>query len=109
MVSSIEEFKVLPSSLEVDEVIACFQTRWDASYDMKLIVRNKRLYLHIMWAYLEQQSFPLDEAEYRLHIAEIVEVRIFIVNNFREFVSNFLLKESFLEDVSFFYFVENSF
>ena len=60
--------------LHVDEVIDCFLKRWDASYDLQLVVRNKRLYLQVMWAYLEQQSFPLDESAYRLHLAQVLDV-----------------------------------
>ena len=63
-----------PPSLEVDEVINCLIRRWDVSYDLQLVVKSKRLYLQVMWAYQEQQSFPLDESAYRLHIAEILEV-----------------------------------
>ena len=63
-----------PSPLTVDEVIGCLQQRWQASYDLQLVVRRKRLYLQVMWAYLEQQSFPLDEAAYREHIAKVIDV-----------------------------------
>ena len=27
-----------------------------------------------MWAYLERQSFPMDEVTYRAHIAEVLDV-----------------------------------
>ena len=27
-----------------------------------------------MWAYLEQQSFPMDEETYRVHVNEVLEV-----------------------------------
>ena len=63
-----------PEPLTVDEVIGCLQQRWQASYDLQLVVRRGRLYLQVMWAYLEQQSFPLDEAAYREHIAQVVDV-----------------------------------
>ena len=49
--------------LTVDEVIDLLRERWQASYDMQLVVRRKRMYLQVMWAYLEQQSFPLNEEE----------------------------------------------
>lgn len=62
------------SPLVVDEVIACLRKRWQASYDMQLVVRRKRLYLQVMWAYLEQQSFPLDEDGYRANLATVIEV-----------------------------------
>ena len=60
--------------LTVDEVIDLLQERWQASYDMQLVVRRKRMYLQVMWAYLEQQSFPLNEEEYRTHLAQVVDV-----------------------------------
>ena len=63
-----------PRPLTVDEVICCLQQRWQASYDLQLVVRRKRLYFQVMWAYLEQQSFPLDETAYREHIAQVIDV-----------------------------------
>ncbi len=60
--------------LTVDEVINLLRERWQASYDMQLVVRRKRMYLQVMWAYLEQQSFPLNEEEYRTHLAQVVDV-----------------------------------
>jgi hypothetical protein len=63
-----------PEPLTVEEVIACLQRRWQASYDLQLVVRQGRLYVQVMWAYLEQQSFPLEEAAYRAHLAEVLEV-----------------------------------
>ncbi len=63
---------ILP--LNVNEVVELLQDRWQASYDMQLVVRRKRMYLQVMWAYLEQQSFPLNEEEYRTHIAQVIDV-----------------------------------
>lgn len=60
--------------LTVDEVIDLLRKRWQASYDMQLVVRRKRMYLQVMWAYLEQQSFPLNEEEYRTHLAQVLDV-----------------------------------
>ena len=60
--------------LGVDEVITCLRDRWQATYDLQLVVRRQRLYLQVMWAYLEQQSFPMDDDTYRQHIAEILDV-----------------------------------
>ena len=75
--------------LSVNEVITCLRYRWGVTYDMQLFVRKKRLYLQIMWGYLEQQSFPMDEEEYRDHINEILEVinRIGRANLVREWLS----------------------
>ena len=60
--------------LAVEEVIGCLRQRWRATYDLQLVVRRRRLYLHVMWAYLEQQSFPMDENSYRAHLAEVLDV-----------------------------------
>tara|TARA_A100001037_G_scaffold273271_1_gene270049 strand:- start:416 stop:748 length:333 start_codon:yes stop_codon:yes gene_type:complete len=60
--------------LDADEVISCLRDRWEVTYDIQLVQRGKRLYLHLMWAYLEQKSFPLDEATFRAHIQNVVEV-----------------------------------
>ncbi len=60
--------------LEVDEVITCLRNRWNASYDLRIVVRDQRLYLQIMWNHLEQQSFPMSEEEYRMHLNDVVEV-----------------------------------
>ncbi len=63
-----------PDCLGVDEVIACLRERWGATYDLRLLVKGQKLYLQLMWAYLEQQSFPLDEEAYRVHLNELLEV-----------------------------------
>ena len=60
--------------LEVEEVISCLRNRWEVTYDIQLMQRGKRLYLQIMWRYLEQQSFPLDEDSYRSHLQFVLEV-----------------------------------
>ena len=48
--------------------------RWDVSYDLQLVVRNKNLVLQLMWKYLEQQTFPLSEKDYLIHLNEILEI-----------------------------------
>lgn len=60
--------------LSADEVIACLRRRWKATYDVQLVVRRRRLYLQVMWAYLEQQSFPMDELAYHSHLSEVLAV-----------------------------------
>ena len=60
--------------LGADEVIECFRKRWNATYDVQLVVRRKSLYFQVMWAYLEQQSFPLNEEEYRSRLNNILEI-----------------------------------
>ncbi len=83
-------FPVQESSLplEVDEVINFLRRKWEVSYDLRLVVRDKSLFLQVMWSYLEQQSFPLDEKNYRLHLHEVVEVinRIGVAGLVREWL-----------------------
>ena len=64
--------KSLP--LAVDEVIDCLRFRWEVTYELRLVVRRNCLYLQVMWGYLEQQSFPLDERTYRNNLGELLEV-----------------------------------
>ena len=54
-----------------EELIDLLSRRWRASYDMQLVQRRGRLYLQGMWAYLEQQSFPLAADAYSEHIASL--------------------------------------
>ncbi len=74
--------------LSAEEIIQCLRNRWKVTYDIQLIVRKKRLYLQIMWAYLEQQSFPMDEEEYRNHLNELLEIinRLGLAANVREWI-----------------------
>lgn len=53
------------------ELIAVLRSRWQASYDLQLVQRRGRLYLQVMWAYLEQQSFPLSTEAYGLRLEEV--------------------------------------
>ena len=54
------------------EVLGILRDRWQASYDLQLIQRRGRLYLQVMWAYLEQQSFPLTPEAYEAKLEELV-------------------------------------
>ena len=58
--------------LTAEEVIALLRERWKASYDLQLVRRRERVYLQVMWGYLEQQSFPMSPDEYTAHIGELV-------------------------------------
>ena len=60
--------------LEVEEVIRFLQKRWVVTYELKLLVKGKSLFLQIMWGFLEQQSFPLSEEKYREELAKIIDV-----------------------------------
>ncbi|WP_416676386.1 DUF3067 family protein [Egbenema bharatensis] len=45
--------------------------KWGRSYDVQLRRGTGKVFLQVMWKYLEQASFPLSEAEYLAHLDEI--------------------------------------
>ena len=63
----------LAMPLTAAELLSILRERWGASYDLQLHRRAGRLYLQVMWAYLEQQSFPLSEADYLERLEQLVE------------------------------------
>jgi Domain of unknown function (DUF3067) len=42
--------------------------KWGRSYDVQLRRTQGKIFVQIMWKYLEQASFPLDEADYQGHL-----------------------------------------
>jgi hypothetical protein len=58
--------------LRREELLTLLRTRWQATYDLQLVQRRGRLYLHVMWGYLEQQSFPLTPQAFEEHLEELV-------------------------------------
>ena len=63
-----------PIPLAVEEVIGCLRRRWGVTYDLKLLVKKDRIYLQMMWGFLEQQSFPLDEETFKENLSRILEI-----------------------------------
>ena len=45
--------------------------KWGRSYDVQLRRTQNKVFLQVMWKYLEQVSFPLSEAEYQAHLDTI--------------------------------------
>lgn len=45
--------------------------KWGRSYDLQLRRSKGKIFLQIMWKYLEQASFPVSKAEYLEHLNEI--------------------------------------
>ncbi len=45
--------------------------KWGRSYDVQLRRTQGKLFLQVMWKYLEQASFPLNESEYLEHLHSI--------------------------------------
>ena len=60
--------------LEVDEVVLCLRRRWGVTYDLKLLIKRDRIYLQMMWGFLEQQSFPLDEETFKENLNRTLEI-----------------------------------
>lgn len=58
-------------ALSAPELIELLRQRWQASYDLRLVQRQGRLYFQVMWGHLEQQSFPMSAEAYEEHIAEV--------------------------------------
>ncbi|MCL6435867.1 MAG: DUF3067 family protein [Leptolyngbyaceae cyanobacterium HOT.MB2.61] len=42
--------------------------KWGRSYDVQLRRTQGKIFLLVMWKYLEQASFPLTEGEYLAHL-----------------------------------------
>ena len=60
--------------LEPEEVMECLRRRWGVTYDLKLLIKRDRIYLQMMWGFLEQQSFPMDEETYRENLNRTLEI-----------------------------------
>jgi len=45
--------------------------KWGCSYDVQLRRSSGKIFLQIMWKYVEQVSFPLSETEYQEHLDNI--------------------------------------
>jgi Domain of unknown function (DUF3067) len=45
--------------------------KWGYSYDVQLKKIPNKIYLQVMWKYLEQASFPLSEADYLAHLDNV--------------------------------------
>lgn len=45
--------------------------KWGRSYDVQLRRTQGKIFLQVMWKYLEQASFPLSEADYQAHLDDI--------------------------------------
>jgi Domain of unknown function (DUF3067) len=45
--------------------------KWGRSYDVQLRRTQGKIFMQIMWKYLEQASFPLNEGEYQEHLDRV--------------------------------------
>lgn len=46
-------------------------TKWGRSYDVQLRRTQGKVFLQVMWKYLEQASFPMTEADYLAHLETV--------------------------------------
>lgn len=56
-----------------EELHQLLLTKWGRSYDVQLRRSQGKVFLQIMWKYLEQASFPLTETEYLAHLDAVAE------------------------------------
>ncbi|MCU0525282.1 MAG: DUF3067 family protein [Elainella sp. Prado103] len=54
-----------------DELHQLLLTKWGRSFDLQIRRVQDKVYLQVMWKYLEQASFPMSEAEYLEHLNTI--------------------------------------
>ncbi len=45
--------------------------KWGRSYDIQLRRTQGKIFVQVMWKYLEQASFPLSEADYFAHLETV--------------------------------------
>ena len=60
--------------LEAEEVMECLRRRWGVTYDLRLLIKRDRIYLQMMWGFLEQQSFPMNEEIFKEHLNRTLEI-----------------------------------
>ena len=51
-----------------EELRRVLMSKWGRSYDIQFRRVQGKLYVLIMWRYLEQASFPISEADYLEHL-----------------------------------------
>lgn len=47
------------------------QAKWGRSYDIRLRRTQGKIFVQVMWRYLEQVSFPMTETEYFEHLEAV--------------------------------------
>jgi len=55
------------------ELQALIRNKWGQSYDLQLRRIKGKVFIQVMWKYLEQVSFPLSEQEYINHLNVIAQ------------------------------------
>ncbi|CAL8460829.1 g360 [Coccomyxa elongata] len=61
------------TSISGEELRELIVEKWGRSYDTRLHKRGRRMYLQIMWKFLEQRSFHMNELEYQAQLDAVAE------------------------------------
>lgn len=56
------------TGLELRQLIV---DKWGRSYDVQLRRTQGKIFVQVMWKYLEQASFPMTPEQYERHLAEV--------------------------------------
>ena len=72
MIDNISDGSLNP--LKVDEVLEILRLRWGASYELRIVVRGRSIFLQMMWGYLEQKSFQKNEDEFLETLCKVIDV-----------------------------------
>lgn len=54
-----------------EELHQLLLSKWGRSFDVQLRRTQGKVFLQVMWKYLEQASFPMTEAEYFEHLSTV--------------------------------------
>ncbi len=71
------------------ELRQILQQKWGYSFDLQLRKVKGKIYLQVMWRFLEQASFPLSETEYMEHLEAVANYLNAwgVEGQFRDFMS----------------------
>jgi hypothetical protein len=56
------------------ELRRVLKERFTVEYDVQPVVRNDRVYIHVLWRYFEQVSFYMDEAQWAEHTEAVADL-----------------------------------
>ncbi|GAB4341662.1 MAG: DUF3067 family protein [Cyanophyceae cyanobacterium] len=68
---AVDRFKGEVTGMTGEELHRLLVEKWGYSFDVQIKRVKDKLFLQVMWRYLEQVSFPLSEAEYFEHLDAI--------------------------------------
>ncbi|KAL6759884.1 hypothetical protein V8C86DRAFT_2563486 [Haematococcus lacustris] len=62
-----------PATITGQELRDMVVEKWGRTYDVRLNRQNSRMYLQVMWKFLEQKSFPLSEEQFMQQLDAVAE------------------------------------